>query len=706
MKSMNRFGKSALAFVALGASALSVVPATLASASSSQSMTGSVLSAKDSHGSGGSDHTHPYRHGEVPSRNNGAGNAGGAGTSYGPLVYHGGTTVTGTTSSETIGVTTGTPKVYLVFWGSQWGQQGTTTFNSKTYVSFSNDRSLMAPDLQAFFTGLGTNGESWSGVMTQYCQGVALGSSSCPASAAHVGYPTAAGVLAGVWGDLGAAAPSNATSAQLAAEAVAAAAHFGNSGDAANVSNQYFIVSPSGTHPDGFNTQSGNFCAWHDYTGDPSIAGNTTPVGQEGIAFTNFPYIPDMGTSCGANFVNGGAAGALDGVTIVGGHEYAETLTDQFPGGGWWSATNSGENGDLCAWNSGPGAVAQNISLATGSFAVQPTWGNDGAGTGGLCQISHAIVGASAGPAAKLVLATTPVLSTSGAPFSRQPVVDVTDASGNLVTSDTSTVTVALGTGSPGTLGGSLTATVSGGVASFTNLTYTGSGPITLNFTDGSLTPVSSGSLTVGAAPATKLVVATGPASSAVNGVALSPQPVVDVTDASGNTVVTSNVVVTATITSGSGSLTNASVAASNGVAKFTGLTITGLAGNYTLSFNATGLTSAVAGPVSLTAGAPARLVMVQQPQSQSHTSVLSPAPSVEVLDSGGNLVTSAPTAISVSLARKPFRGAIVSSSTTTVSTVNGVATFSNLLLSSKGTYSLAFKSGSMSVTSNTFSLS
>ena len=43
----------------------------------------------------------------------------------------------------------------------------------------------------------------------------------------------------------------------------------------------------------------------------------------------------DAGASCGANFVNAGSGGALDGVTIVEGHEYAETLSDQNPGGGW-----------------------------------------------------------------------------------------------------------------------------------------------------------------------------------------------------------------------------------------------------------------------------------------------------------------------------------------------------------------------------------
>jgi hypothetical protein len=44
------------------------------------------------------------------------------------------------------------------------------------------------------------------------------------------------------------------------------------------------------------------------------------------------PYITDAGASCGANF-NG--LGTNSGITIVGGHEFAETETDIFPNTGW-----------------------------------------------------------------------------------------------------------------------------------------------------------------------------------------------------------------------------------------------------------------------------------------------------------------------------------------------------------------------------------
>jgi serine protease len=290
-----------------------------------------------------------------------------------------------------VGVTTGAPKVYLVFWGSQWGSQST---NAQGYLTLSGDPSGMAPALQGLMKGLGTGSETWSGVMTQYCEGVAAGAQVCPASAPHVGYPIG-GALAGVWADTTAAAPASATGHQLATEAVNAANHFGITTQAANRNTQYVIVSPSGTTPDGFNTPNGAFCAWHDFSGDPSLPGGGAASASYMVAFTNLPYVTDAGGSCGANYINPGAAGLTDGVTIVGGHEYAETITDQFPNGGWLDSTaNQNENADKCAWIATGQGASQDVTLTTGTFAMQSTWANDFNGGTGGCEISHPINGA------------------------------------------------------------------------------------------------------------------------------------------------------------------------------------------------------------------------------------------------------------------------------------------------------------------------
>jgi serine protease len=309
---------------------------------------------------------HAYRHGAVPTREAlqrmRAWEA--AQQAAGPLDLLGLNTLSYGGGIDGIGVTSGTPRVYLVFYGSQWTSGG--------------DPNGAAAYLQNLFRGIGTGGEMWSGTMTQYCDGptVPAGATTCnPSNTPHVGYPSS-GALAGVWFDTAAPSPSNATAAQLAQEAINAAAHFGNTTPSANRYVQYVVVSPSGTHPDGFNTPTANFCAWHNYT--------TSSHGD--IAFSNMPYVTDLGASCGENFVNSGSAGLLDGFSIVNGHEYAETLTDQNPAGGWTSITGQ-ENGDECAWiSSGQGAAA-NVSMGNGAYAMQSTWSNDT----NQCDISHAI---------------------------------------------------------------------------------------------------------------------------------------------------------------------------------------------------------------------------------------------------------------------------------------------------------------------------
>jgi serine protease len=335
---------------------------------------------------------HAYRHGVVPTRSQNAkmksyAAAPGPKTSTGPetLAYGGGiANINGTV----VGVTSGTPKVYLVFWGSQWGTQSTL---SNGDLSFSNDAYGGAPYLQNLFKGVGTGSELWSGTMTQYCDGpVSFGATSCPSGVPLVGYPTG-GDLAGVWYDTS-TAPSAATATQLAQEAVSAAAKFGNTTAASNRYTQYVILSPSGADPDGY--QQNGFCAWHDYTGD----GYSVSTSHGYLAFTNMPYVMDVGASCGMNFVNPGSAGYLDSYSIVEGHEYAETITDQFPAGGWTNLQNnsySGEEvGDECAWTS-PGSPggAGNVTMGNGHYAMQSIWSDDT----NKCTLSHSIVTGSSG---------------------------------------------------------------------------------------------------------------------------------------------------------------------------------------------------------------------------------------------------------------------------------------------------------------------
>lgn len=336
---------------------------------------------------------HLYRHGAVPRRSvrhgevatdqrSAASTSEAAKLSAKLLRYGGG--ASGLLSGA--GVTTGQPRVYLVFYGDQWG---TASTNGASQMTFSNDSAHLAPALQTFYAGLGTNGETWSGVLTQYCDGASVGATSCSSGDTNIPYPTSQ-VLAGVWYDSSAGATSataaGATGHDLALAAEAAAAHFSNSTQASNRDAQYVIVSPTGANPDGWNDPVSGYCAYHDDTEDPGITG-AGPVSGPVIAFTNLPYVPDAGASCGAGSVN--SPGTLDGATEAASHEYAETLTDQFPGyspiPGWISA-NGSENGDLCAYApvTSPGP-AFNLVLSTGTVAVQGTWSNIANGGKGAC---------------------------------------------------------------------------------------------------------------------------------------------------------------------------------------------------------------------------------------------------------------------------------------------------------------------------------
>jgi len=255
------------------------------------------------------------------------------------------------------------PKVYLVLWGSQWGTP-------------SGDPDGLASNLQAFFDGLGTDNELWSAVLTQYCQGVALGAKSCPVSPSsnHVVYPTAT-VLAGVWPDNSAPAPGAATATQIAQEAADAAVHFSNPPGA-----QYVVASPSGTDPDGWLDPTNGYCAYHDHTQDPFLA----PVSGPDVPYTNMPYVPDVGADCSSFAI----PGPLDGADETISHEYAETLTDPFPFSAW-ADRSDGEIADKCEnLNGGSPGGSTYVTLSTGTFAMQGIWAND-LGRRGGCETAH-----------------------------------------------------------------------------------------------------------------------------------------------------------------------------------------------------------------------------------------------------------------------------------------------------------------------------
>ena len=291
-----------------------------------------------------------------------------------------------------IGVTSGgAAKVYLVFYGSQWGTQGTDASGN---VTFTGDPKAGAPRRPEAVQGPRHRRRALVGrhdaVLRRGARG--QGRDVVPAGAAHVRYPTG-GALAGVWYDNSVAvADATRPANQLGDEAVTRRQRTSATRrPRRNRDAQYVILSPTGTHPDGFNTRPAASARGTTTTATRTSA-STSPYGD--IAFTNMPYVMDSGTSCGAELRQRRRRRHRRRLTMVEGHEYAETITDQNPAGGWTNTTSrtySGqENADKCAWIS-PGSAggAGNVSTTTGSFAMQATWSNDT----NRCDLSHATVG-------------------------------------------------------------------------------------------------------------------------------------------------------------------------------------------------------------------------------------------------------------------------------------------------------------------------
>jgi serine protease len=310
-----------------------------------------------------------------------------------------------------------TPKEYLVFWG--WGEQGafpaSQTCSSETITEGSISATLACdPDgagkyMADFVNQLG--GTQWAGVQTQYYQTDSSGAKQ------NITNPTSQ--LAGIWVDdtnditgLPKTSSSNPpgstnTYTDLAQEAARAVAHFGIT-DLAD-SNIIIAQPPNYSDPNALST---GYCAFHDYT-LPSVEGGIYNGVTPDISYTNMPYalaINSSGTNvCGENAVNSGAAGKLDGFSIVLGHEIEETVTD--PGaedvlgsgtsaqqiGGWYDPLDANENGDKCAWVGEnlltaqgppapiPGAMGDITGNQGETFAVQSLWSNDSAEGAGYC---------------------------------------------------------------------------------------------------------------------------------------------------------------------------------------------------------------------------------------------------------------------------------------------------------------------------------
>src|SRR2546427_4303835 len=111
------------------------------------------------------------------------------------------------------------------------------------------------------------------------------------------------------------------------------------------------------------------------------------------------------------------------------------------------------------------------------------------------------------GTASKLVFSQQPTNTTAAQTITPAVAVQVQDANGNLVTTSTASITVAIGTNpGGGTLSGTVTQSAAGGVATFGNLSINKSGTgYTLTASSGSLTSATSSTFNITAGAAAQL---------------------------------------------------------------------------------------------------------------------------------------------------------------------------------------------------------
>jgi hypothetical protein len=190
--------------------------------------------------------------------------------------------------------------------------------------------------------------------------------------------------------------------------------------------------------------------------------------------------------------------------------------------------------------------------------------------------------------------------------------------------------------------------------------------------------------------------------SSGTAGVPLSPF-VVAVEDINGQTVTTDSSMVTLTLSHGTFANGNTSVTATavNGVATFNNLVIDA-AGSYVARATDTN-PNLDPGYAPFTINGSSQLAFLQQPSNASTGVAISPAVTVAVEDSSGKTVPIDTSNVTLTLSSGTFAGG---GNTVTVAAVNGVATFSNLVINSAGNYTLAASDGTLTgATSHSFSI-
>jgi adhesin/invasin len=345
-----------------------------------------------------------------------------------------------------------------------------------------------------------------------------------------------------------------------------------------------------------------------------------------------------------------------------------------------FAATDGGTVAPVTAVTGANGQAQTTLTVGTRIGAYNFTASSNGFTVG-------AKASATLGAATKMVIVGPAAFTvTSGVAPTNASSVSVVDGGDNGVPNITAQVDISIGTQSTSV---SATSDANGTIAMPPSFALTAKlGVYTIKISNTALTgsPITF-TVTVVAGAAAKLALATAPPATATSGTLWTPQPAVQIQDVNGNAVAQSGVVVTAAMTSGSGTLNGTLTATTvvSGLASFTGLSIAGPLGPRTLTFTATGLTSVTA-TTSIVTGTAAKLVLKVSPSLTVQSGVAFPVqPTIQLVDANDNPVAQSGVPITASQ--------INLSGTTQVTTdASGAAAFTDLVLTgAPGTRSVGF---------------
>lgn len=203
------------------------------------------------------------------------------------------------------------PRVYVVFWGSEWGEPDAKGMPT-------SDPLGVAPVVVDFFSRLGGKGDTWSRILTQYCLGTKVNADSCDPGSQRIP-PLKRSPLRGWWVDTSPGPGQSDFDNRMGAwDEVTdrALEHFG----ATRPDDIVVLMLPPGT-------SSANCSAFH-------TAADTATDGARAIIGIPYPLPACPNSSppvCPLDQPVGCLPATEVAITQAVSHEYAETVTNPFP---------------------------------------------------------------------------------------------------------------------------------------------------------------------------------------------------------------------------------------------------------------------------------------------------------------------------------------------------------------------------------------